>query len=397
MQTQDVVIVAAKRTAIGAFGGSLKDVPPVELATHVMRAAMAQAQLDPLEVEHCVLGNVVHTQAEDMYLARAAALAAGMGDTVPAYTVNRLCGSGLQAVISAAQQIALRQCDIAVAGGAESMSRAPYWMPQARFGQRMGDAQLIDVMLGALRCPIHQCHMGVTAENVAVKYDITRQRQDAHALLSQKCAAQAIAHGVFDDQIVPLSVKQRRTEVSFERDEYVRADCTLEQLQGMRPAFDPSGSVTAGNASGINDGAAALVLMSAERARASNTAVIARLVDYSVVGVDPKYMGMGPVPAIEQLLKRCGLCVDDIDLFEINEAFAAQALAVAQQLNIPSERLNPNGSGISLGHPIGATGAVISVKALYELTRMQGRYAIVSLCVGGGQGIAALFERDVIE
>ncbi|GAB3465266.1 beta-ketothiolase BktB [Azotobacter salinestris] len=394
-QVQEVVIVSGVRTAIGDFGGSLKSHRPSELAGLMVAEAVRRAGIEAASVGHCVFGNVIHTEPLDMYLSRVAALKGGLSEQTPALTVNRLCGSGLQAVIGAAQQIQLGLCDTAVAGGAESMSLAPYHLPTTRFGQRMGDGVIVDPMVGALTCPINRYHMGVTAENVAEKYGITREQQDALAVESHNRAQRAVEQGHFKEQILPIELKSRKGTTLFDTDEHIRHDCTLDDLKSLKPVFKKEGgTVTAGNASGLNDGAAALVLMARAKAEAEGRQVLARLVDYAVVGVDPSIMGIGPVPAIRQLLERNGLGVGDIDVFEVNEAFAAQALAVAQQLELPGERLNPNGSGISLGHPIGATGAIVTVKAVYELARLQGRYAIVSLCIGGGQGIAVLLQRD---
>ncbi len=393
MQKQEVVVVSAVRTAIGTYGGSLKDHRPVDLAGRLVAEAVKRAGIDAGQVGQSVFGNVVHSEAADMYLSRVAAMQGGLSEQVPALTLNRLCGSGLQAVITAAQQVELGICDAVVAGGAESMSRVPFHLPTARFGQRMGDGVMIDPMVGALNCPFNHVHMGITAENVAEKYGISREQQDELALASHNRAQQAIEAGIFKEQILPVELKSRRGITLFDTDEHVRLNCGIEELQKLRPVFKKDGTVTAGNASGLNDAAAALVLMNRASAEAQGIQAMARLVDYAVVGVDPKIMGIGPVPAIRQILERQGLGVNDIDVYEVNEAFAAQALAVAQQLELPMERLNPNGSGISLGHPIGATGALITVKAMYELNRVKGRYAMVSLCIGGGQGIAALFER----
>ena len=393
MNKHEVVVVSGVRTAIGTYGGSLKGHRPVDLAGLLVAEAIQRAGVDPSLFGHSVFGNVIHTEAADMYLSRVAAMQGGLAETVPALTLNRLCGSGLQAVITAAQQIELGLCDAVVAGGSESMSRVPYHLPTARFGQRMGDGAVIDPMVGALNCPFNHYHMGVTAENVAEQYGITREQQDALALESHRRAQQAIEAGRFTSQILPIEVKGRKGTQMFATDEHVRLNCTLNELEILTPVFKKGGTVTAGNASGLNDAAAAIVMMKREAAEAQGCKVMARLVDYAVVGVDPKIMGIGPVPAIQQILARQGLGVNDIDVYEVNEAFAAQALAVAQQLALPTDRLNPNGSGISLGHPIGATGALITVKALYELERVNGRFAMVSLCIGGGQGIAALFER----
>ncbi|HEU4325691.1 MAG TPA: acetyl-CoA C-acyltransferase family protein [Roseiflexaceae bacterium] len=390
---REIVVVGAARTAIGKYGGSLKDHPPTELAAAVLREAVARAGVAPSDVGHAVFGNVVHTDPRDMYLARVAAVKGGLPIETPAFTLNRLCGSGLQAIVSAAQVILLGDADVAVAGGAECMSRSPYWAPGMRWGQRMGDAQLIDAMVGALTDPFDDCHMGVTAENIAAKWGITREDQDRLALESQQRAARAISEGRFVEQIVPIPLKAKGGPAVFDTDENVRGEATLEGLAKLRPVFDKSGTVTAGNASGINDAAAALVLAERGAAEARGLKPLGRLVGYSHAAVEPKYMGIGPVPAVRALLERTGVGVGDIDLFEVNEAFAAQALAVIRDLELPPERTNPNGSGISLGHPIGATGAVLAVKALYELQRIGGRYALVTMCIGGGQGIAALFER----
>lgn len=391
---QDVVIISGVRTAIGTFGGSLKNTPATELASKVVAGAIERAGIEGSDVEQVVFGNVIHSEPHDMYLSRVAALGGGVPEASPALTLNRLCGSGLQAVITAAQQIQLGLVNTAIAGGAESMSRAPYHLPTARFGQRMGDAVMVDPMVKALTCPINHIHMGVTAENVAERFEVSREDQDLLALESQNRAQKAIEEGRFDSQILPIEIKSRKTTIAFDKDEHVRMDCQLPDLQKLRPVFKrEEGTVTAGNASGLNDGAAALVLMSADEASKRDLKPLAKLVDYSVVGVEPAVMGIGPVPAIQQILDRQNLTVNDIDVYEVNEAFAAQALAVARQLEIPADKINPNGSGIALGHPIGATGAIITVKALYELERVQGRYAMVSLCIGGGQGVAALFER----
>ena len=391
---RDVVVVSGVRTAIGDFGGSLKDFAPTDLGARVVREVLSRASVEGDAVGHVVFGNVVHTEPKDMYLARVAAINGGVAQHTPALTVNRLCGSGLQAIISAAQTILLGEADIAIGGGAENMSRAPYTVPAARFGQRMGDAPLIDMMLGALQDPFQTVHMGVTAENVAKKFGITREAQDALALESHRRAARAIAEGRFKDQILPVAIKSKKGEVVFDTDEHVRAEAAPEDFSKLKPVFaKENGTVTAGNASGINDAAAAVLLMSGEAARARGAKPLARLVSYAHAGVDPAYMGIGPVPATRNVLKRAGLSVSDLDVIEANEAFAAQACAVTRELGLDPAKVNPNGSGISLGHPIGATGALITVKALYELHRIGGRYALVTMCIGGGQGIAAVFER----
>ncbi len=389
----DIVVVSTARTAIGTFGGALAEVPNTQLATTVVQAAMQRGSINPHHVGLVVLGNVIPTEPRDAYLSRVAALDAGCSQETPAFNVNRLCGSGLQAIVLAAQAIALGDCDIAVAGGSESMSRGPYLAGGARFGARMGDAVLIDYMTGILHDPWERTHMGITAENVAARYGISRERQDALALESQQRAAHAVAHGYFKEQIVPVEIKTRKGIIHFDTDEHIRANVTAEQLAKMKPAFKADGSVTAGNASGINDGAGAVVLADARRAAALGLQPIARLVGYAHSGVEPAYMGIGPIPATRKVLERTGLRVQDLDVIEANEAFAAQACAVAQELQFDLAKVNPNGSGISLGHPVGATGAIITVKALAELQRRSLRYALVTMCIGGGQGIAAIFER----
>ncbi|WP_028998806.1 beta-ketothiolase BktB [Azohydromonas australica] len=390
---REVVVVSAVRTAIGTFGGSLKDVPPTELGALVVRESLARTSTPGQDVGHVVFGHVVNTEPRDAYLSRVAAIGGGCAEATPAFNVNRLCGSGLQAVVSAAQAIMLGDCDIAVAGGAEVMSRAPYASLSSRWGARMGDAKLVDMMVGALHDPFHNVHMGVTAENVAAKWGIGREQQDALAVESHRRAQRAIDEGRFKEQIVPVMLKSRKGAVAFDTDEHVRRDVTLEDMAQLRPVFAKDGSVTAGNASGINDAAAALVLMEARTAHSRGLVPLARLVSYAHVGVDPKYMGIGPVPASRSALQKAGLSVSDIDVVEANEAFAAQACAVSRDLELDPQRVNPNGSGISLGHPIGATGAVITVKALHELRRSGGRHALVTMCIGGGQGIAVVFER----
>ncbi|HLT99507.1 MAG TPA: acetyl-CoA C-acyltransferase family protein [Burkholderiaceae bacterium] len=391
---EDVVVVAACRTAVGDFGGALKDVPPTELGATVVRAVLDRAGVAPADVNHVVFGQVINTEPRDLYLSRVAALNAGIPDHAVAMNVNRLCGSGLQAVISAAQAIKLGDAKVAVAGGAESMSRAPYLAPAQRWGARMGDAALLDMMTGALSDPLERVHMGVTAENVAKRYGISRDEQDALALTSHQRAENAIRSGHFRSQIVPIVQKTRKGEVVFDTDEHVRMGATAENFSSLRPVFvKEDGTVTAGNASGINDGAAAVLLMSATHAQQQGFQPMARLVAYAHAGVEPLYMGIGPVPATRLVLKRAGISADQLDVVESNEAFAAQACAVIKELGLDPAKVNPNGSGISLGHPIGATGAIITTKALYELERVQGRYALVTMCIGGGQGIAAIFER----
>ncbi|NLY27061.1 MAG: acetyl-CoA C-acyltransferase family protein [Alcaligenaceae bacterium] len=390
----EVVVVSACRTAIGDFGGSLKDIPPCDLGAAVIKSALERAAVAGSDVGHVVVGHVINTEPRDMYLSRVASVAAGVAHETPAFNVNRLCGSGLQAVVSAAQAIMLGDASVAVAAGAESMSRAPYAAVGQRWGSRMGDSRMIDMMTGALSDPFKGVHMGITAENVARKYGISREAQDALAVVSHQRAAHALAQGYFRDQIVPVVLKTRKGDVTFDTDEHVRTDATIDTFNKLKPVFDrESGSVTAGNASAINDGAAAVVLMSATEAATRGSKPLARLVAYAHAGVDPDYMGIGPVPATRQALARAGLTLDQIDVIEANEAFAAQACAVAQELGFDPAKINPNGSGISLGHPIGATGAILTVKAVHELQRIQGRYALVTMCIGGGQGIAAIFER----
>jgi acetyl-CoA C-acetyltransferase len=390
---REVVVVSGVRTAIGDFGGGLKDVAPTELGSQVAREALSRAKVDGGEVGQVVFGNVIHTEPKDMYLARVAAMNAGIAKEAPALTLNRLCGSGLQAVVSAAQTIMLGDTDIAVAGGAESMSRAPYLAQGVRWGARMGDAAMVDMMLAALHDPFDNIHMGETAENLAESHQITRGDQDALAIESHRRASRAIAEGRFAQQILPVKLKTRRGETVFDTDEHPRADATPEDLAKLRPVFRKDGTVTAGNASGINDGAAAVVLMERATAEKRGAKPMGRLVAYAHAGVDPKIMGIGPVPATRLALQRAGLALADIDVIESNEAFAAQACAVAKDLGFDPAKTNPNGSGISLGHPVGATGCILTVKALYELERIGGRYALVTMCIGGGQGIAAIFER----
>ncbi|MBU6445098.1 MAG: acetyl-CoA C-acyltransferase family protein [Alphaproteobacteria bacterium] len=394
MSIRDIVVVGAARAAIGTFGGSLKDIPLTRLGTVAVKAALDRSGVAPARVGQVIMGNVIPTEPRDAYLSRIAAIDAGIPQETPAFNVNRLCGSALQAIVSAAQSIALGDCDVAISGGAESMSRGAYLVPALRWGARMGDHQLIDYMDGILHDPWHQVHMGITAENVAERYGISRAMQDELAYASQQRAAHAIAAGYFKDQIVSVEIKSRKGIAQFDADEHVRADVTLQSLAQMKPVFKKDGgTVTAGNASGLNDGAAALVLAEAERAKALGVVPLARLVGYAQAGVDPLFMGIGPIPATRAVLKRTGLSIDDLDVIEANEAFAAQACAVTRELGLDPAKVNPNGSGISLGHPVGATGAIIAVKAIYELHRTKGRYALVTMCIGGGQGIAAIFER----
>jgi acetyl-CoA C-acetyltransferase len=392
--SREVVVVSAVRTAIGTFGGSLKDVAPTELGAQVVREALKRANTDGKDVGHVVFGHVVNTEPKDMYLSRVAAINGGCAEGTPAFNVNRLCGSGLQAILSASQSIMLGDADVAIGAGAENMSRAPYASSSNRFGARMGDTKMIDMLLGALHDPFHTIHMGVTAENIAAKWGITREDQDKLAVESHNRAERATQAGYFKDQIMPVMLKTRKGEVAYDTDEHFRPGCTMEELGKLKPVFiKENGTVTAGNASGINDAAAAVVLMEAGAAKARGVKPLARLVAYAHAGVDPKYMGIGPVPATQLALKKAGLTVNDLDVIEANEAFAAQACAVTRDLGLDPAKVNPNGSGISLGHPIGATGALITVKALHELHRINGRYALVTMCIGGGQGIAAIFER----
>ncbi|APW40652.1 acetyl-CoA acetyltransferase [Rhodoferax koreense] len=391
---REVVVVSGVRTAIGTFGGSLKDVPPTQLAAQVVREALARADVAGADVGHVVFGHVVNTEPKDMYLSRVAAIDGGCSQETPAYNVNRLCGSGLQAIVSAAQSILLGDADIAVGGGAENMSRAPYASLNARWGARMGDTKMIDMMMGALHDPFHNIHMGVTAENIAAKWGITREDQDRLAVESHNRAERATQAGYFTSQITPVILKSKKGDVAYATDEHFRPGATLADMAKLKPVFaKENGTVTAGNASGINDAAAAVLLMEKGVAEARGLKPMARLVAYAHAGVDPKYMGIGPVPASRKALQLAGLTVNDLDVIEANEAFAAQACAVTRDLELDPAKVNPNGSGISLGHPIGATGALITVKALYELERIGGRYALVTMCIGGGQGIAAIFER----
>ncbi len=392
--SREVVVVSGVRTAIGTFGGSLKDIATTDLAAQVVRESLARAGVEGKDVGHVAFGHVVNTEPKDMYLSRVAAVNGGCAIETPAFNVNRLCGSGLQAIVSASQAIMLGDCDVAIGGGAENMSRAPYASLATRFGARMGDTKMVDMMVGALHDPFHTIHMGVTAENVAKEFNITREDQDALALESHQRAERAWAEGRFAGQITPVMLKSKKGDVAFEKDEHFRPGAKLEDFQKMKPVFvKENGTVTAANASGINDAAAAVLLMEAGAAKARSAKPLARLVGYAHTGLEPKIMGVGPISATQAVLKRTGLSINDLDVIEANEAFAAQACAVTRGLGLDPAKVNPNGSGISLGHPIGATGAVITVKALYELQRIQGRYALVTMCIGGGQGIAAIFER----
>ena len=389
----DIYIVAGVRTAIGDFGGALKDQTPSVLIASVVREAVRRAGVAPEEVGLGVVGQVIHTEPRDQYISRIAVIEGGLPQATPAFTLNRLCGSGLQAILTAANAIRVGEAEVAVAGGVENMTRSPYHLAAVRWGQKMGDTAAVDVMVGALSDPFHKVHMGVTAENVAVKYEISREQQDALAVVSHNRASRAIKEGRFKDQILGIELKTRKGTTVFDTDEHVRHDAKLEDMVGLRTAFKKDGTVTAGNASGINDGAAAVVVASGKAVKRLGLTPLARIVSAGHSGVDPAYMGIGPVPASRQALEHAGLAVGDLDVIEANEAFAAQACAVAKELGFDPEKVNPNGSGISLGHPIGATGAIITVKALYELQRTGGRYALVTMCIGGGQGIAAVLER----
>jgi acetyl-CoA C-acetyltransferase len=388
----DIVILSGARTAIGTFGGTLAGVPPIDLGATAAKAALERAGVEGSQIGHVAYGHVINTEPRDMYLSRVAALEAGIPETTPAMNVNRLCGSGAQAIVSVIQSLALGDAEFALAGGAESMSRGPHIVPQARFGQKMGDVRALDMMIGALNCPFGTGHMGVTAENVADEHQISREDQDAFALESQNRAARAIEEGRFKDQIVPVEVKVKREVVAFDTDEHPKAT-TSDALAGLKTVFKKDGTVTAGNASGINDGAAALVLARGDAAEAEGLKPRARIIGYAHAGVRPEVMGIGPVPAVENLMEKTGLSIDDFDVIESNEAFAAQALAVNKGLGLDPEKVNPNGGAIALGHPVGATGAIITVKALYELERIGGHYALITMCIGGGQGIALAIER----
>ncbi|AML50983.1 acetyl-CoA C-acyltransferase family protein [Falsihalocynthiibacter arcticus] len=388
----DIVILGGARTAIGSFGKGLGGVAPTELGTIVAREAMARAGVEPAQIGNVVFGTVINTEPRDMYLSRVSARQAGVPDGVPAMNVNRLCGSGVQAQISVIQSLMLGDCDFGLAGGAENMSRSPYILPAARWGAKMGDAVAQDMMLGTLNCPFGSGHMGITAENVAQEHDITRAQQDAFALASQEKAVAAIENGYFTSQIVPVEIKVKRETVQFDTDEHPRAT-TLEALAGLRAAFQKDGTVTAGNASGINDGAAALVYATASAAEKAGLKPRARVLGYGIAGVRPEVMGIGPVPAVRALLAKTGLKIGDFDVIESNEAFASQALAVAKELGMDPAVINPNGGAIALGHPVGATGAILTVKALYELERTGGKRALITMCIGGGQGIALAIER----
>ena len=389
---REVVVVSGVRTAIGDYGGSLKDFSPTDLAAKCIKEALSRATVDPQDVGHVVFGNVIHTEPKDMYFARVASMNGGLPKEVPALTLNRLCGSGLQAILTASQMIKLGDTNIAVAGGGESMSRSNYWLPTARWGSKMGDQAIIDSMVGALSDPFEGMHMGVTAENVASEYKLSRDTQDAFALESHQRAVRAIKNGWFKEQILPIEVKHGRSTRIFDIDEHVREDVSLDSLAKLRTVFKKDGTVTAGNASGINDGAAALVLMEKKEAELRGIKPLAQLVSYGHAGVDPRVMGLCPIPAVKSALAKANLDISDIDIVESNEAFAAQACAVSNSLNFDPNKTNPNGGAVALGHPVGATGSIITIKALYELNRIQGQHALVTMCIGGGQGIAAIFK-----
>jgi len=390
---REVVVLSGVRTPVGTYGGGLKDFSPATLGAMVIREGVGRAGVAPDDVGHVVFGHVVPTEKHDVYLARVAAVNAGLPVKVPAVTVNRLCGSGLQAIIDAAQTIMLGDADCTVAGGSESMSRGAYLAENHRWGQRMGNSELIDAVTGGLTDPFDDYPMGVTAENVAAKWGVPREEQDALAVESHRRAARATVSGYFKEQILPVEVKTRKGTTVIDEDEHIRAEADLDSMAKLRPVFKENGTVTAGNASSMNDAASAVVLMDRAVAEGRGLSPMARLVGYSYAGVEPKYMGIGPVPAVKSLLERTGLTVADLDVIELNEAFAAQAIAVMRDLDLSPDKTNPNGSGISIGHPISATGCILTVKALYELERISGRYALVTMCIGGGQGIAAIFER----
>ena len=393
MSTREVVVVSGARTAIGDYGGALKDVAPTRLGAIAIKEAVARAKIDPATVGHVVIGSVIHGEARDMYISRVAAIDAGLPVGTPCLTVNRLCGSGLQAIVSAAQHILLGDTDIVVGGGAESMSRAAYFLPAGRWGQRMGDGAVVDAMTGALHDPFGNGHMGITAENIAAKFGFTRAQQDEFAVESHKRAANALEKGIFKDQIVPIEIKSRKGTETFVLDEHVRKGAKIEDMQKLKPAFKKDGTVTAANASGLNDAGAAIVMVESTYAQKQNLKPIARLVAYAHAGVEPNVMGLGPIPAVKRVFEKSGLKPADMDVIESNEAFAVQAMAVTKELGLDPAKVNPNGGAVALGHPIGATGAILTVKAIYELHRTQKRYALVTMCIGGGQGIAAIFER----
>jgi acetyl-CoA C-acetyltransferase len=393
MSNPEVVVVSGVRTGIGDYGGALKELAATKLGAVAIREALARAKIEPARVGHVVMGSVIHGEAKDMYLSRVAAIEAGLPVGTPCLTVNRLCGSGLQAIVSAAQHLLLGDCEVAVAGGAESMSRAAYFLPAGRWGQRMGDSNVVDAMTGALHDPFGHGHMGVTAENIAAKYGFTREEQDAYSVESHRRAAKAIENKFFEKQITPIELKTRKGVEQFVTDEHVRKDVSAADMAKLKAVFKKDGSVTAGNASGLNDAGAAIVLMNSDTAKKNNLKPMARLVAYAHAGVEPQVMGLGPIPAVRRVFEKTGLKPADMDVVESNEAFAVQAMAVTKDLGLDPAKVNPNGGAVALGHPIGATGCILTVKALYELERTQKRYALVTMCIGGGQGIAAIFER----
>jgi len=393
MSNHEVVVVSGARTAIGDYGMTLKDFPATKLGSIAIKEAVARAKIDPATVGHVVMGSVIHGEVRDMYLSRVAAIDAGLPVGTPCLTVNRLCGSGLQSIVSAVQHLMLGDCDVAVAGGAESMSRAAYFLPAGRWGQRMGDANVVDAMTGALHDPFGHGHMGVTAENIAAKYGFTREQQDEFSVQSHKKAAAAMDAGYFKSQIIPIEIKTKKGVEQFVTDEHVRKEISSADMAKLKTVFKKDGTVTAGNASGINDAGAAIVLTTSEHAKKNNLKVMARLVAYSHAGVEPQVMGLGPIPAVRKVFEKSGLKPADMDVVESNEAFAVQAMAVTKDLGLDPARVNPNGGAVALGHPIGATGTILTIKALYELERTQKRRALVTMCIGGGQGIAAIFER----
>jgi len=386
----DVFIMSANRSAIGGFGGALKSFCPVDVGTLVAKEAISRSGFEAEEIEHAVFGNVIHTEPRDMYVSRVIALQAGLSKDSAALTVNRLCGSGLQAIISATQLLAMGDASITMAGGVEVMSNSAHIIDGFRWGTRMGDGKIHDMMLGALHDPFGHGHMGITAENISSRYQISRDMQDEFALTSQQRASRAINDGVFKDQILPIEIKSRKGIDIFEIDEHPKPNTTSETLAGLRAAFKKDGVVTAGNASGINDGACALIIANEEKAKKGNP--LARIISYGFGGVDPDEMGMGPVPATKMALKKAGLNISDLDLVESNEAFAAQACAVNKQLGLDPEKVNVNGGAIALGHPVGATGAIIMTKLVYELRKRKGKYGLATMCIGGGQGIAVIIE-----
>jgi len=391
---RDIFIIAAKRSAIGSYGGSLKDTAPIDLAIPVAKAAIEQSGLPASAIDHAVYGHVIHTEPRDMYSPRCISIGAGLADTAPAFQVNRLCGSGLQAIVSGIQLIQLGDATAVLAGGVEVMSRGPYILPAQRWGARMGDGGVIDMMVGALHDPFGIGHMGITAENIAQDYAISRASMDAFAAESQARASAAQSAGYFTDQIVPLTVKQGRKDIEFARDEFIRGDTTVDSLANLRPAFAKDGLVTAGNSSGINDGSASIILADADKVASHNAAPMARIVSYGFGGVPARIMGMGPVPASQMALERAGLTVNDLAVVESNEAFAAQACAVSKQLGLDASVVNPNGGAIALGHPVGATGAIIMTKLVYELRRRGARYGMATMCIGGGQGISIIIDAQ---